>query len=220
MFKAYLGHSSTLSFSKNVRNLLQQSTSVADPNGVSIEREDVSYATTLPPIGLDLANTPLPRLQYAEYLVNTVSIHLGSLYCLFNPDHFIQRLKAFYDERTKGVLLEASLWHIQMLLVFAFGESILSREHSEAGPSGILYFTRAMEAFPDIRRLCGNPLLSIEVLCLASLFMHATDMLQESYVLVSVTPSFYFVVYQPVIIISGGPGFASVCHPRSPAGLS
>lgn len=48
----------------------------------------------------------------------------------------------------------------------------------------MLYFTRAMEAFPDIRRLCGNPLLSIEVLCLASLFMHATDMLQESYILV------------------------------------
>lgn len=149
----------------------------------------MSYATTLPSIGLDLANTPLPRLQYAEYLVNTVSIQLGSLYCFFNPDNFIQRLRAFYDARTKGVMLEATLWHIEMLLVLAFGESILSREHSEVGPSGISYFTRAMEAFPDIRRLCGNPLLSIEVLCLASLFMHATDMLQESYILVSVIAS-------------------------------
>jgi proline utilization trans-activator len=65
-FKAYLGHSSTLPFSKNVRNLLQQSTSAADPNGVSIEHEDVSYATALPSIGLDLENTPLFRLQYAS----------------------------------------------------------------------------------------------------------------------------------------------------------
>ncbi|KAH7235371.1 hypothetical protein BKA59DRAFT_458937 [Fusarium tricinctum] len=163
-YKAYLGHSSTLSFSKNVRNLLQQSTSVTDPNGVSIEREDVSYATTLPSIGLDLVNTP-----YLAYnMLNTC---------------FIQRLRAFYDVRTKEAIPEAGLWHVEMLLVFAFGESILSREHSEVGPSGMLYFTRAMEAFPDIRRLCGTPLLSIEVLCLASLFMHATDMLQESYIL-------------------------------------
>lgn len=47
------------------------------------------------------------------------------------------------------------------------------------------YFTRAIEAMSDIRRLYEDPLLSIEILCLATLFMHATDLLQESYVTVS-----------------------------------
>lgn len=168
-----------------MRNLLQRSTSVADPGSASVQREDVSYTTMLPPIGLDLASIPLPRLQYAEYLTSTVVMYLGSLYCLFEQDAFLQRLRAFYDARSRGVSVDASLWHVQMLLVLAFGKSILSREHSEMGPSGMAYFMRAMEAFPDVRRLCENPLLSIEILCLASLFTHATDMLQESYIFVS-----------------------------------
>lgn len=46
------------------------------------------------------------------------------------------------------------------------------------------YFTRALEALSDTRRLHEDPLLSIEILCLAALFMHATDLLHESYVTV------------------------------------
>ncbi|RMJ16260.1 hypothetical protein CDV36_004088 [Fusarium kuroshium] len=179
---AYLGHSSTLSFSRNVRNLLQRSSPIADPGSASVERQDISYTTNLPPIALDLASIPLPRLSYAEYLTNTVVTHLGSLYSLFEPEAFLRKLRAFYSERTKGRVPDATLWHIQMLLVLAFGKSILSREHCEKGPSGMAYFTHAIEAMPDIRRLYENPLLSIEILCLVALFMHATDLLQESYV--------------------------------------
>ncbi|KAF4961305.1 hypothetical protein FGADI_323 [Fusarium gaditjirri] len=117
---AYLGHSSTLSFSRNVRNLLQQSSPIADPESVSMERQDISYTRTLPPIGLDLSSIALPELSYAEYLTNTVIVHI------------------------------------------AFGKSIQSREHSEMGTSGMAYFTLAIEAMPDIRRLYEHPLLSIE----------------------------------------------------------
>lgn len=55
----------------------------------------------------------------------------------------------------------------------------------------MVYFTHAIEAMPDIRRLYEHPLLSIEILCLAALFMHATDLLQESYVTVSRTASLF-----------------------------
>ncbi|KAH7176872.1 hypothetical protein EDB81DRAFT_773708 [Dactylonectria macrodidyma] len=179
---AYLGHSSTLCFSRNVRNLLQRSSPIANPSSVSVEREDASYTTPLPPIALDLASIPLPRLSYAEYLTNTVVIHAGSLYSLFDTAVFLERLREFYDERARGGAPNASLWHIQMLLILGLGKSILSREHSQSGPSGMIYFTLAIEAMPDIRRLYEDPLLSIEILCLATLFMHATDLLQESYV--------------------------------------
>lgn len=182
---AYLGHSSTLSFSRNVRNLLQQLSPITDPGSVSTERQDISYKRALPPIALDLSNIPLPKLSYAEYLTNTVFVHIGSLYSIFDPEVFIQRLRNFYDERDKGLANEASLWHIQMLLILAFGKSIQSREHSEMGPSGMPYFTQAIEAMPDVRRLYEDPLLSIEILCLAALFMHAADLLQEAYVTVS-----------------------------------
>ncbi|RBR23176.1 uncharacterized protein FIESC28_04031 [Fusarium coffeatum] len=179
---AYLGHSSTLSFSRNVRNLLQQLSPNTDPGSVSTERQDISYKRTLPPIALDLSTIPLPKLPYAEYLTNTVLVHMGSLYSIFDSEIFLQRLRSFYDERDRGLVDKASLWHIQMLLVLAFGKSIQSREHSEMGPSGMSYFTCAIEAMPDIRRLYEDPLLSIEILCLAALFMHAADLLQEAYV--------------------------------------
>ncbi|KAM0420771.1 hypothetical protein ACHAPT_011432 [Fusarium lateritium] len=152
-----------------------------DPGSVSMERQDISYTASLPPIALDLASIPLPRLSYAEYLTNTVVMHFGSLYSLFEPEAFLRKLRTFYSERGRGRATDATLWHIQMLLVLAFGKSILSREHSEQGPSGMTYFTHAIEAMPDARRLYEHPLLSIEILCLAALFMHATDLLQESY---------------------------------------
>ncbi|KAJ4253777.1 hypothetical protein NW762_010171 [Fusarium torreyae] len=179
---AYLGHSSTLSFSRNVRNLLQQASPMANPSSVSVEREDTSYETPLSSIALDLAVIPLPRLSYAEYLANTVFIQFGSLYALFDPAVFSTRLREFYDERARGTVTIPKLWHIQMLLVFAFGKSLLAREHSESGPSGMMYFNYAIGAMSDIRRLYEDPLPSIEILCLAALFMHATDLLQESYV--------------------------------------
>jgi hypothetical protein len=189
---AYLGHSSTLSFSRNVRNLLHQLSPTTDPGSVSTERQDISYKRNLPPIDLDLSSIPLPKLSYAEYLTNTVLVHIGSLYSIFDPEIFFHRLRSFYDERDKGHLDKASLWHIQMLLVLAFGKSIQSREHSEMGPSGMSYFTRAIEAMPDIRRLYEDPLLSIEILCLAALFMHAADLLQEAYVTVSLVAPYPF----------------------------
>ncbi|KAK1498657.1 hypothetical protein CABS01_10432 [Colletotrichum abscissum] len=114
---AYLGHSSTLSFSRNVRNLLQSSTPIADPGSVSIEREDVSYSSPLPPLALDLTKVPLPQLSYAEYLTNTIVLTFGSLYSLFDAEAFLEKLRMFYSERATGTVPNPCLWHIQMLLV-------------------------------------------------------------------------------------------------------
>lgn len=154
-------------------------------SSISVEREDLSYETRLSSIALDLTSIPLPRLLYAEHLTNTVFMQFGSLYSLFDPAVFLARLREFYDQRARGVVPDAKLWHIQMLLVLGFGKSLLAREHSESGPSGMVYFNYAAGAISDIRTLYEGPLLSIEVLCLAALFMHAADLLQESYVTVS-----------------------------------
>lgn len=179
-----------------------------------MERQDISYTRTLPPIALDLSNIALPKLSYAEYLTNTVIVHIGSLYSIFDADMFLQRLRRFYDDRNKDLEIDASLWHIQMLLILAFGKSIQSREHSEMGPSGMTYFTLAIEAMPDIRRLYEDPLLSIEVLCLAALFMHATDLLQEAYVTVSLWLCAHSVFVQLIGPLDWSSP-ASFCHQSS-----
>ncbi|KAK2628739.1 hypothetical protein QTJ16_001842 [Diplocarpon rosae] len=68
-----------------------------------------------------------------------------------------------------------------MLLVFAFGKSILAREVSQSGPTGAAYFARAVEALPDPHRLRQDPILSIEILSMLALFMQAMDMRRAAY---------------------------------------
>lgn len=153
-----------------------------------MEREDTSYHSSCPPIRLDLKNIDLPPLDFAEYLATTVCFYAEPLYHLFDKATFLHRLQLFYDARTKGAHEQPDLWHIQMLLVFAFGKSVLAREQFAYGPAGSSYFARALEALPDIRRLNDEPILSIEIACLVTLFMHAADMLQEAYVYVCPPP--------------------------------
>lgn len=180
----YLGHSSTLCFSQTVKNLLHASTTPSAAGTPTLEREDTSYHSPCPPICLDLAHIDLPPLDFAEYLATTVCFYAEPLYHLFDKAAFLVRLQLFYDARTKGTHEPPELWHIQMLLVFAFGKSVLAREQFAYGPAGSSYFARALEALPDIRRLNDEPILSIEIACLVTLFMHAADMLQEAYVYV------------------------------------
>src|SRR5450755_2942484 len=68
-----------------------------------------------------------------------------------------------------------------MLVVFAFGRSILAREAGPSGPVGSIYFARAVEGLPDCHRLCQEPILSIEILCVFALFMQAMDMRLAAY---------------------------------------
>ncbi|KAK0644878.1 putative transcriptional regulatory protein C3C7.04 [Lasiodiplodia hormozganensis] len=179
----YLGHSSTLCFSQTVKNLLHASTTTPSAAAApTLEREDTSYQTACPPIRLDLAHIDLPPLDFAEYLATTVCFYAEPLYHLFDKAAFIHRLHLFYDARTKGIHEQPDLWHIQMLLVFAFGKSVLAREQFAYGPAGSSYFARALEALPDVRRLNDEPVLAVEIACLVTLFMHAADMLQEAYV--------------------------------------
>lgn len=74
-----------------------------------------------------------------------------------------------------------------MLLVFAFGTSILAREAGKSGPAGAAYFGRAVEALPDPHRLRQDPIVSIEILCMLALFMQAMDMRRAAYDHVCIT---------------------------------
>lgn len=119
----------------------------------------------------------MPAEDYAEYLTNTLHFTLSPLYYLFNKDAFLTTLHQFYQNQHST----SSLWQIKMLLVFAFGTSILARGAGKSGPAGSAYLARAVEALPDPHRLRQDPILSIEVLCLLALFMQAMDMRRAAY---------------------------------------
>ncbi|KAG4440570.1 hypothetical protein IFR05_003937 [Cadophora sp. M221] len=119
----------------------------------------------------------MPAEDYAEYLANTLHFTLSSLYYLFDKDAFLTTLHQFYQNQHST----SSLWQIEMLLVFAFGSSILAREAGKSGPAGTAFLARAVEALPDPHRLRQDPIVSIEILCLLALFMQAIDMRRAAY---------------------------------------
>jgi len=132
-----------------------------------------------------LADIHYPSQEYAEYLTSTVVFYLGSTFYTFDKDVFLHHLHQFYSALAKDETPTASLWHIQMLLVFALGQALLAKTASPEGPAGVAYFVKAMEALPDILGFYQEPILAIEILCLLALFMQAADMKNGAYGYVS-----------------------------------
>jgi proline utilization trans-activator len=144
---------------------------------------------------LDLLSIDLPTEEYAEYLTNTLFFAMDPLYYLFDKHKFLIKLHQFFSDIASDLLPYRSLWHIQMLIVFAFGTSILARESSPQGPTGSSYFAKAIEALPDNHRLRHEPILAVEILCMVALFMQAMDMRRAAYDYVGITlPDLYELV--------------------------
>jgi hypothetical protein len=131
-----------------------------------------------------------PSSDYAEYLTNTTLFHLGSTYHLFEKKKFMSRLNQFYDPTAfdkEGL----QLWHVQFLLVIAFGKLFLGQGASTFGPPGAIEFRRAMKELPDITGLYEDPILGIEILCLVALYFLSADMRNAAYAYVCFTPRPY-----------------------------
>ncbi|KAK0101163.1 hypothetical protein ONS95_012857 [Cadophora gregata] len=171
-----LGHSSSWSFSRRIRSFI--SDAVAGPGlHDAIPIPDGIYGVPFKQPALNLSGIELPAEEYAEYLTNTLHFTLGPMYYLFDKEPFLVSLHQFYRDQHS----QSTLWQIKMLLVFAFGTSILAREAGKAGPAGAAYFGLAVEALPDPHRLRQDPIESIEVLCMLALFMQAMDMRRAAY---------------------------------------
>ncbi|RDW77513.1 hypothetical protein BP6252_05566 [Coleophoma cylindrospora] len=169
------GHSSSWSFSRRIRTMITDSLggpAIHDLNPI----KDGAYGIPWQQNMIDLSAVDLPSEDYADYLTRTVIFTLSPLYTLLDQKAFLDQLHQFYDQSRRGNMPKTGLWHIQMLIIFAFGTSILSREAGPLGPTGALYFSKAMEAMPDCHRLCVEPIISIEILCMISLFTQAMDM--------------------------------------------
>ncbi|CAL3966147.1 unnamed protein product [Diplocarpon coronariae] len=174
------GHSSSWSFSRRIRSFISNHIPGAQLHDL-VPIADGAYGTPFEQPILDLSGIDLPPEDYAEYLTNTLYFTLAPLYYLFDKGAFLGKMRDFYLDEKAGKKHEAGLWHIKMLLVFAFGKSILAREVSQSGPTGVIYFARAVEALPDPHRLRQDPILSIEVLSMLALFMQAMDMRRAAY---------------------------------------
>jgi proline utilization trans-activator len=164
-----------------MRNLLNISGAGSPLHGTVLKGDGVLYDISWQFNTVDLSKIELPSKDLAEYYTNTVSVHLGALYHLYDSSVFLRKLEEFYTEREAGIEHPTSLWHIQMLLVFACGKSILAREAYSTGPTGISFFQLTIEGLPDFRALQQEPMLAIEILCLLALFLEAADIRSAAY---------------------------------------
>lgn len=171
----YLGHSSTWSFSRQMRGILNSS-GVGSPLHDRVSKGDgVLYDVSWKCNTADLSQVDLPPQDIAEYFATTVVLYLGPMYYCYDHESFMKNLRGFYADEGAHTQKPSRLWHIQMLLVFACGKSILAREAGPSGHAGTNFFRSAIEGMPDIRALQNEPILALEVLCLLSLFLEASD---------------------------------------------
>lgn len=131
---------------------------------------------------LQVENT-IPSKEYTQYLTDTTLYHLGPLYHVVDEHSFKQQVDHFYAEGQDAQTL-TSLWHVQFLLVIAFGKLFLRRGGSCLGPPGANDFLRSLKLQSDVLDICNQPILRIEVLCLISLYLWISDMKTTAYVFV------------------------------------
>lgn len=175
-----LGHSSSWSFSRRVRELIRDTGNGPELHDRSIIR-DGAYGVPLKRIPVDLNNVDIPSVEYAEYLLSTISYSLGSMYYLFDKTEFLEKFRDFSKNRDTEAPASTDPWLIQMLIALGLGKSLASREPGPSGPSGHVYFARAVQAIPSIYFLYEEPILSIEILCASALFLQMMDMRRAAY---------------------------------------
>ncbi|KAK4499314.1 hypothetical protein PRZ48_009827 [Zasmidium cellare] len=185
----YLGSSSSLSFSWQIRSLLKKITGDDFINLVPASEEDnYDMASASVRASLPMDSYTLPTREYAKYLAETTLFHLGPIYHVFEHQEFMQKLDHFYNDKPENRRLDG-LWHMQLLLFIAFGKMFLRRGASALGPPGASEVLQALRIKTKTLDLWDDPILRVEVLCLISLYLLMADMRMTAYTYVCISSS-------------------------------
>ncbi|KAJ5499316.1 hypothetical protein N7453_008367 [Penicillium expansum] len=178
----FLGPSSTWAYTRQVIVDIQQHFNHPSIPEIPLHVDGNAYMFNLSDAGdTPFTKAELPSLDYALYLMNTVQFHIAQLYHLFDQKSFMDGLYQFYD-CTVPEPPRSKLWYIQYLLIISFGKSFLMQKTAKEPPSGVVFFARAIKLLPDIQGLYDDPLLSMEILCAASLYLQCLDHRNLAYV--------------------------------------
>jgi proline utilization trans-activator len=89
----------------------------------------------------------MPTLDYAIYLINAVTFHLGQLYHIFDESTFESRPKESYAASSEDCGDKRSIWLVQLLVFLVFVKAFLSRKPTNAKPPGARYFESAFRPY-------------------------------------------------------------------------
>lgn len=154
--------------------------------------EEQTYKMAAAPVRSSLfplagTDTDMPSRSYTKYLAETALYHLGDIFHVFDRDEFMAKIDGFFDDGSCDRPM-STLWHVQLLLVIAFGKLFLRRGASALGPPGATDFLRALTLQNDILDLWADPILRVETLCLTTLYLMSCDMRATAYCMVGVAP--------------------------------
>lgn len=174
----WLGPSSTWAYSRRVLSLIQeylgQHESPDIPLNVDAQAIKLDWPSSREVIPQPTVD--IPSLDYALYLTNTVKFHLGQTFHIFDEENFMRGLHEFYRKGpTQGLTTDTRIWHIQFLLVMAFGKALLVPGEPGKSPPGGALVSRALELLPDNQGLYQDPVLSMEILCCLALYLQSVD---------------------------------------------
>ena len=183
---AYLGTSSNRSFGRRVL-----SNAYERVHGTPFPATNLPFEGKTYDIGWDgqrgpekFDETTLPTSDFALFLINAVKFHCGQLFHLFDEQEFMRNFSNFHDEAHRSDC--SNLWRVQYLLVLALGKAFIARVGKDRRPPGADLYVQAMKMLPDTMYLCDYPLLWIEILCCATLWLQSLDMRTAAHSLVSI----------------------------------
>lgn len=141
----------------------------------------------------------LPSKDYIIHLARIVDFHFSANCWFFNLAELLDQISQTPAQRLQamsGILLT------KLLIVIALGKLFLERGATTLGPPGIREFLQAAHCLPSNIQLNTDPITSVEIFCLLSIYAQAADMHDTAYLYVCI----YFVTfhYTQINIIQAG----------------
>lgn len=118
----------------------------------------------------------LPPRDLSLFFFHAAQYYLGVLNHLIDEEAYLAHLKEFYENPTEKAS-RSRLWYSQHLLLLAFGKAFVSRNKNSRGqPAGHVYAVRAMGMLPIQAEMGPDPLLAVQVLILAAVYLQSVDL--------------------------------------------
>lgn len=126
----------------------------------------------------------LPKSESFRFFNRFISL-MGITQHFLDPRAFSDNLDLMYKNPASRAGQERTLWYIQYLLVMAIGMLIGCPSDGSGVPPGNAYFAEAMRLLPPTYQLGEHGIISVEILCLVSLYLQWCDRRHDAYLYVS-----------------------------------
>jgi hypothetical protein len=127
----------------------------------------------------------LPSESDSRRLLDLFLSYLNITQHFLDPRAFIDTMALLFQSEATRQAQMGKIWFVQYLLVMAVGK-LLDKDTRSYNPfPGVAYFTEAMRLLPPLHQLGKFGVISVEILCLVTMYLQWCDCKHDAYVHVS-----------------------------------